>query len=83
MIDKNDWRLTGQEQYLKGVFLIKVKPAVYVLTLKNKQWHEHCEFCMDKINKLSAECYATTNYYRWICKDCFNDFKEMFAWQIE
>lgn len=83
MIDKNDWRLMRQEEYLKGVPLIRVNPADYALTLQNKQWHEHCEFCMKTIYDSSAECYATTDYYRWICDECFNDFKEIFAWQVK
>ena len=81
----NDWRLMGQEKYLQGVKLKIVSPSKFALTHnKDKFWHEHCEFCMDNIDESSAEeCYTTTDYYRWICKDCFNDFQSLFNWDIE
>ncbi|MBM2824639.1 MAG: hypothetical protein HW402_303 [Dehalococcoidales bacterium] len=26
--------------------------------------------------------YATIDDYYWICENCFQDFKEMFAWNV-
>ena len=46
MIDKDDWRLRGQEDYLSGKVL-------YFRTWKapKKEWdHDHCEFCWDKFS---------------------------------
>ena len=41
MAEKNDWRLTGQENYLKGVTLYWKKYSRYSDT-----WdHDHCDFC--------------------------------------
>ena len=73
------WRLQGQEKYLGNKQLIKVD----IYSFKNKMqkkdaFHEHCEFCMDKIENLE-EAYTTKNFYRWICPKCFNDFKESFS----
>jgi predicted Fe-S protein YdhL (DUF1289 family) len=26
--------------------------------------------------------YCTLDEYRWICRECFTDFNEMFGWRI-
>ncbi len=42
-------------------------------------WHEHCYFCFEKfMTDTVAECYCTHDYNVWICKTCFEDFKEKF-----
>ena len=47
-------------------------------------WHEHCEFCWDKATAdTECEFYCTEDWYRWICKDCFNDFKDKFCWSVK
>ncbi len=81
----DDWRLTGQEKYMKGVCLTKANPHKYaVQNGKTDFWHEHCEFCMKTITKDTDEdCYTTSDYYRWVCKECFDDFAEMFAFRVE
>jgi len=81
MIENNDWRLTGQEGYLKDKQLIFLQYQPW-----SKEWdHDHCEFCYGKFG-LSPddlhEGYSTTDKYWWICSDCYNDFKEMFNWSI-
>jgi len=77
----NDWRLTGQEEYLYNVELKKID--VQKIKRKNDSWHEHCEFCMKIIsNKNSEDAYSTINEYRWICKKCFNDFNDKFNWKV-
>jgi hypothetical protein len=46
MIDKKDWRLQGQEKYLKGVSLNLKKYSTY-----HDAWdHDHCEFCWAKFS---------------------------------
>ena len=80
--DMDDWRLTGQEEYLFNVELKKINRK----EIKNKSdlWHEHCEFCMETIsNKYEQDVYSTKDEYRWICKKCFNDFKEKFKWIVK
>lgn len=43
MADTSDWRLQGQERYLKGVALALRK---YQRFAPNPSWdHDHCEFC--------------------------------------
>lgn len=47
-------------------------------------WHEHCEFCMEKAGALK-DCvfYCTKDLRRWICADCFEDFRERFGWKVK
>jgi hypothetical protein len=84
MIDKNDWRLTGQEKYLKGVTLYWKKYSQY-----SESWdHDHCAFCwaefaVDDYPDVLHEGYSTKDDYYWICKNCFEDFKDMFDWKLE
>lgn len=78
----DDWRLVGQEDYMKNINIKKV--GIKELQLKAANWHEHCEFCMSKItNKSSTEYYTTEDEYRWICPKCYADFKESFNWKLK
>lgn len=44
-------------------------------------WHEHCDFCWEKaMTNMECEFYCTKDMQHWICKACFGDFKEKFAW---
>jgi hypothetical protein len=82
-LEPNDWRLTGQEKYLKGVVLFwrPYEP-------QEGNDHDHCEFCWDKFMKDGSDeslgfGYTTEDRYRWVCETCFKDFAEMFGWKIE
>jgi hypothetical protein len=85
MVDSTDWRLQGQERYLKGV---ELRWQVYRRYPANPDWdHDHCEFCWAKFMvedypDVFHEGYSTLDEYRWICKGCFDDFKEMFEWRV-
>ncbi len=81
MIEKDDWRLRNQEDYLlcKTLHLCKWKP------LKEEWDHDHCEFCWNKFSNLPDtinEGYTTEDRRYWICPNCYDDFKEMFKWKI-
>ena len=84
MVDQTDWRLQGQEEYLKGVTL---QWRVYKECAPH--WdHDHCEFCwakfMDRdLADVLREGYVTVDGGRWICKKCYDDFKEMFDWKVQ
>jgi len=74
MVDKNDWRLQGQEKYLLGA---KLKLCEF------DGEHDHCSFCWEKFSKNDNDLkngYCTLDNYHWICQKCFNDFKDMFNW---
>ena len=81
-MDINDWRYHGQEGYLLGVTLRQKKYAERI----TKTDHDHCLFCMakfsDSIPDTLTEGYATTDDYRWICADCYAEFKDDFKWLI-
>ncbi len=45
-------------------------------------WHEHCQFCWEKVmTDMECEFYCTKDMRGWICPECFNDFKESFCWE--
>lgn len=75
-----DWRLQGQEKYLQGAVLERKAYQPY-----RPEWdHDHCEFCSAKFS-LDApdalrEGYATPDNYRWVCRNCYGDFKDLLGW---
>lgn len=81
MIEKDDWRLNGQQKYLSDKILYLRKWEA-----SDEDWdHEHCTFCWKKFSDDSDdlhEGYTTEDEYYWICSDCYNDFKEMFGWKV-
>ena len=83
--EKDDWRLTNQENYLKGVKLVRRK---YIQSIENPDLdHDHCCFCWAKFSLIDAteflkEGYATSDGYHWICSQCFEDFKDRFQWAV-
>ena len=83
-VAENDWRLQGQERYLRGATLSRKPYRRY-----SKGWdHDHCEFCGAKFGEPDLmpdalhEGYATPDNYRWICVAWFEDFRDRFEWQI-
>jgi hypothetical protein len=74
-----DWRLQGQEQYLKGVPLYKMVYRKY-----REGWeHDHCEFCSAKFSEGPCDLnsgYCTADQYRWVCDSCYADVKDLFLW---
>ncbi len=78
-----DWRNTGQDAYLTGVKLFFKKYTIY-----REEWdHDHCAFCGIKFSLSIPGCltegYATADDYRWICPECFEDFREHFKWDVQ
>jgi hypothetical protein len=77
----DDWRLQGQERFLKGACLIRKQYVKY-----RPGWdHDHCEFCWRKLSENPEDLnsgYATPDDYHWICEDCFRDFREKFEWKV-
>lgn len=84
MIENDDWRLTDQDKYLKSVVL---RWKRYKKSRQDRD-HDHCSFCWgkfmeDDFPEVFHEGYTTENDYHWICKQCFEDFKEMFQWKLQ
>lgn len=89
MMPKDDWRRRDQEDYLMGV-----KLYLTPFTPLSEHWdHEHCEFCWAKfyLHPDHPEClregYCTAPVNergaRWICPECFRDFREEFGWTMD
>ena len=79
--DINDWRRQGQEKYLMGVKLIYRD----YFPFRDGWDHDHCEFCWAKFSLIEGDLhrgYSTEDGYRWICEDCFRDFKDEFKWKV-
>jgi hypothetical protein len=93
MAHKDDWRLMGQQRYLRSATL---RWKTYYRW--SEDWdHDHCEFCGTKFlppdnpyqepDVLHAG-YATAAHgefpddYHWICAKCYADFKDMFDWKV-
>ena len=83
-IEPDDWRLTNQMTYLKGVTLRRKRYTKY-----SENWdHDHCSFCWVEFCEEDStpehpaihEGYATDDDYYWICDTCFTDFRELFQW---
>lgn len=79
----SDWRLMGQEIYLKGV---KLNFKSY--KTQCDEWdHDHCAFCSEKfcldIKDALKEGYATEDNYHWVCLKCYEDFKRDFEWVVK
>jgi len=77
--DKNDWRYTGQDEYLMNV---QLKFNKFDKSIRD---HDHCEFCGEKFSEYDGtlhEGYCTLDNYHWICETCFHDFQDMFKWEV-
>jgi hypothetical protein len=76
-----DWRLQGQESYLKNAELWFCDYEPF-----RAGWeHDHCEFCSQKIAVTGGDFtkgYATIDRYHWICENCFEDFKDQFGFSL-
>jgi hypothetical protein len=76
-----DWRLHGQDRYLKQVDLCHC-----TYEIRSEGWdHDHCEFCGGKFATKGGdftEGYATIDQYHWICNGCYMDFQGMFDWKV-
>ncbi|NIP60903.1 MAG: hypothetical protein GWM92_20790 [Gemmatimonadetes bacterium] len=77
-----DWRLTGQERYLRGVPLERLRFS----RAEPERDHDHCEFCWAKFGrggrgeKTLDIGYTTLDRAHWICPRCFEDFRHRFGW---
>jgi len=82
MREPNDWRFFGQDRYLRGATVTWVEYPAPTCASD----HDHCAFCFEKFmlgqpDTLTAG-YVTTDGH-WICKPCFEDFKQEFEFKVE
>ncbi len=84
MIDINDWRLRGQDEYMQNEVFEYVR-----FTLERDGGHAHCEFCWHKfmedsnaISDCSDSGYRSVSGKHWVCGACFADFRDMLHWTV-
>lgn len=76
-VDQGDWRRDGNDGLRNTRWFWSTWKA------PRPDWdHEHCEFCMAKFSETMPdtlrEGYCMLGTDRWICADCFADFKAEF-----
>lgn len=85
-ITDKDWRLDPYDGFLDGETFRLEK-----FISSERSDHEHCYFCWQKITDLpiedtDPEGYRTisseTGQEIWICKNCFNDFKNRLNFKL-
>jgi len=86
MANKDDWRLRGQEEYMMNMSFVYKK----FVPQEVGEDHTHCEFCWHKfmenaeeVKDASEHGYCSSEQEKWVCEECFEDFKQMFNWKIE
>jgi hypothetical protein len=85
VVDDDDWRLQGQEEYLVGR---RLRWAKWV---GRPDWdHDHCEFCWAEFSAEVTEhsphnagWVTADDNDHWVCPGCFEDFRERFQWTVE
>jgi hypothetical protein len=83
--ESKDWRLQGQERYLKSATLVH---RLYRPYPGKPEWdHDHCEFCWAKLaaeggDGAQATGFCTVDEYHWICERCVADFTGLFDWTL-
>jgi hypothetical protein len=82
----DDWRLMGQERYLHGA-VVRWAPWWPI----REGWdHDHCEFCkvhladhlLEDDPDTQLEGFVTEDGLHWICRLCFEDFRDRFAFSL-
>lgn len=85
MVDEHDWRLRGQEEYMRKMEFEYKK----FLPRKGQDAHTHCEFCWHKFMEncdgvfdCSTHGFCSADGQYWVCEECFHDFRELLSWRI-
>lgn len=84
---EKDWRILNQDEYLLNEKFLKINSYEFKKQFKDERlFHEHCDFCFDKIEKLDMfkykYAYMTRCLNTWICPVCFDDFKDKFNLEV-
>lgn len=79
MVGKGDWRLLNGVEYLKTAH---VNPTDGEEIRKHAPHLKRCEFCLEPVqNNLHQRWFLPLDLSCCICEECYNDFKEDFAWK--
>ena len=86
MIEEDDWRLSFGKPpsfYHQYVWSLKTWKCT------RAHWdHDHCEFCKQKISDaegpdIENEGWSHEQETYWVCSACFEDFREIYQWNLK
>ena len=79
MVEKDDWRLQKDVEYLKNKY---INPTDGEEIAKHAPYLKKCIFCWEKVqDDLHQWWFMPEDMSCCICEECYNDFKEMFGWK--
>lgn len=79
MIEKDDWRLLNDVDYLKNM---EINPTDGEDITKYAPYLKKCIFCWDEVRDNRHQFwYIPTDISCCICENCYNDFKGKFQWK--
>jgi hypothetical protein len=85
-IEKDDWRLSFGNT---PSFYRQYKWSLKKWTRTSPHGdHDHCEFCWQKISDIEGtniqhEAWADETETYWVCQLCFEDFRDMYCWNLK
>ena len=79
MIEKDDWRLLNDVEYLKNKY---INPTDGEELTKYANHLKKCIFCLDKVkDSLHQGWFIPEDLSCCICEKCYNDFNTFFNWK--
>lgn len=78
---RDDWRVMGQEGYLKGKTLVH---RHFDRSICREDFLQ-CEFCWKSLEDAAGKgvlCFFEPLQKLWVCETCFEDFKAHFDWTV-
>ena len=79
MVEKDDWRLRNDVDYLKNAY---INPTDGEEIAKHAAHHKSCIFCFEEVKDTPHQWwFMPEDMSCCICEECYNDFREMFGWK--
>ena len=79
MIEKDDWRLLNDVEYLKNMYM---NPTDGEEIIEHAPYLKRCIFCWDEVRDIRHQWwFVPIDMSCCICEECYNDFNEMFGWK--
>ena len=79
MIEKKDWRLLNDVEYLKNK---AINPTDGEDITQYVKYLKKCIFCWEEVKDTPYQCwFIPEDLSCCICEECYNDFKELFNWK--
>ncbi len=79
MIEKDDWRLLNDVEYLKNK---EINPTDGEEITAHAPYLKKCIFCLDIVQDDPRQWwFIPLDMSCCICEECYNDFKDTFGWR--